>query len=154
MDKVQEYLKEWAVQYIKNKDIIRKNILNLKENISNIDIFIEFKEKKQVIIVKPIITDIKTLLLRLNKAKTSLDAKQAVLVVLNNKKNLKSIKDDWDNLIKDPGLSIYFVNPLSMIQRIWIVYPYTHAKISTKNTLNTLFEAVQEIGFEEIEKRL
>lgn len=154
MDKVQEYLREWTVQYIRNKDIVRRNIKNIEEKFSDIDIFVEFKDKKQVIIIEPIIKDLNSTLIRMNEAKNSLDSKNSVIVVLNNRKNLKSLKDNWENLVNDSGLSIYFVNPLSAMQRIWIVYPHTHEKISNKNTLNSLFESVEEIDYEEIEKRL
>ena len=154
MDKVQEFLREWTFQYLKNKDLTRGNIKDIKEKVSNIDLFVEFKNKKQVIVIEPELKDVKAILIRLNEAKNKLNAKHSAIVVLNNKQNLDSIKNSWENLIADSGLSLYFVNPLSVMQRIWIVFPSTHEKISDKDTLNSLFEAVEEIEYKEIAKRL
>jgi len=153
-DKVQEYLREWTFHYIKNKDLVRNNIIDIKEKFSDCDIFIEFKDKKQIILIEPILTNINETMLRLNKLKNELDAKYTAVVTLNNKENIKTVKDNWENLITDDGLSIYFVNPISDTQRIWIVFPKTHEKISDKNTLSVLAESVQEIDYKEIEKRL
>ncbi|MBW3003053.1 hypothetical protein KY337_00685 [Candidatus Woesearchaeota archaeon] len=152
MDKVQEYLKEWAFHYIKNKDLTRNNIVEIKERVSGVDLFVEFKDKKQIIIVEPVIKDMNITLIRLNELRNKLSAEHASIIVLNNKQNLETVKGSWDDLANDPKLSIYFVNPLSPMQRVWIIFPYTHARISDKNSLNSLFEAVQEIEHKDMEK--
>ena len=47
-----------------------------------------------------------------------------------------------------PMLSIYFVNPNSSTEKKWIIYPFTHSKITEHSALKlglmTLFESVEE----------
>lgn len=154
MDKVQEYLKEWTIQYVKNKDIVRRDIVSFNENTPDADIFVEFKERKHTFFIEPLLKDSEQILKRIEDAKTKLEAKYSTIVMLNSKENLKVVKNIWEKLAADPGISLYFVNPLSAMQKIWIVYPSTHNKISDKSTLGVLFEAVEETNYEDIARRL
>ena len=73
------------------------------------------------------------------------------LVVLNNKENLKKVIEDWSKLTKDPKFRIFFVNPC--VNKRWIIYPYTHNRITEKSALkpglNALFESVESINEKE-----
>lgn len=154
MDKAQEFLKSWILEYIKNRDLITRQIVTIKEETKHVDIFIEYKDKKQVIVVQPQILDIENTLIRINSAKNDLDAIHSAIVLLNSKENLKTVLDAWEKITEDTHLSFYFVNPFSNTNKIWIVYPSTHNKISTKSTLKVLFDTVEETSVETIKERI
>ena len=126
-------LKEWAINYIKNKDIIDKNIKNIKEN--NRGFLVEYKHKKHYFIIKPDIHEI-------NNIKDDFIS----LVLFNTKKNLEFILNKWKKLIKYKKLSIYLIN-LNNNEK-WALHPFTHNKVcinkKLKNGLITLFDSVGE----------
>ncbi len=68
------------------------------------------------------------------------------LVIGNNYENLKTVLIFWNELAKNQNLCILFVNPISSEK--WIVYPYTHNRISEKATLEkglrSLMDAVPQ----------
>ena len=64
----------------------------------------------------------------------------------------------WALLIKYQLLNIFFVNPFSNLDKRWIIYPYTHARIAEPEALETglasIAENVEMISREEFEKRI
>ena len=68
-------------------------------------------------------------------------------LLLNKKKNVDFLINNWKNFIKFEKISIYFVN-LNTNQN-WIIYPYTHEKICGEKNLNkgimTLFGSVSKV---------
>jgi len=127
-------LREWAINYIKNKDIANKKIKNIK--IENYGFLVEYKGKTHKFIINP--EDIS-----LNNVKKE---EFISFVLFNTKKNLDIIINKWKDLINYEKLSIYFVN-LNNNQR-WILHPYTHHKIceekKLKNGLIALFDSIEE----------
>ena len=115
MEKFQAYLSDWVIDCIKNRDIFIKNIIDIKKEIEGFDFIVNFKDKKQYFIVKPFIDDINGVISRFGK-----DGYFS-LIVFNTKENLNTIINNWDRLIKFKNLSIYFVNPLSGLDKKWII---------------------------------
>ena len=139
-------LKEWIVEYVKNKDIFAKSIKNIKK--SNDKITVEYTDKIHTFIIIPFIKDINSIILKLEQHKEFIS-----LVTFNSKENLNIIIQNWNQLLKNPKFSIYFVNPFSELEKKWIIHPYTHSKISSpaslKKGLLALFSTVEEIKKED-----
>lgn len=152
MDKLYSILLEWVEDYVKNKDLLIKNIENIEKGGKGFDLIVNFKDKKQHFIVKPFIDNIGSVITKMNKED------YFSLVMFNTKENFKAIVDNWDILIEFRNLSIYFVNPFSQLDKRWIIHPYTHHKISEESSLETglkaMFEIVDSISKEELSKRV
>ena len=151
MEKLHAFLLEWAINYIKNRDLLKKNIESIEKSKED-GFIVNFKDKKQYFIVKPFIEDFSEIINKINKGE------YFSLVIFNTKENFKAIVDNWNILIEFKNLSIYFVNPFSQLDKKWIIYPYTHHKISDKASLEiglrTMFEMVESISKEELNKKL
>jgi len=151
MDKLHDFLVEWAINYVKNRDLLTKNIGGIGKEKGGFDFIVNFKDKKQYFIVKPLIDNIGEIINKINKEA------HFSLVVFNTKENFKAVVDNWNNLVEFKNLSIYFVNPFSELDKRWVVYPYTHHKISEKASLETglrtMFEMVESISKEQLNKK-
>ena len=64
------------------------------------------------------------------------------------------IVDNWSKFVNNPGFCIYFVNPNSIKDIRWIIFPYTHNKIcepsNIKSGLKSLFSNVSEVTKKDI----
>lgn len=150
MDKFYAFLLDWAINYIKNRDLLTKNIENIEKNKNGFNV--NFKDKKQYFIVKPFIDNVGEIINKINKEE------HFSLVVFNTKKNFEAVADNWDILIEFENLSIYFANPFSKLDRKWIIYPYTHHQIgdsaSLERGLRTMFETVECTSKDELNRRI
>ena len=55
-DKLKIYLQDWAVHFIRSKDVIAKKIADIAQNAEDVDILVNFNDgKKQAIIVAPLL---------------------------------------------------------------------------------------------------
>ncbi|MBN2112420.1 hypothetical protein JW707_04970 [Candidatus Woesearchaeota archaeon] len=135
-------LKEWTVNYIKNKDVLTKAIASIEEEKDGWDLVIKTKTGDKYCIIAPVIKDINQIIGKLND-------NFVTLVVLNKKENLDIITENWSRLVCFPKLSVMFVNPNSELEKRWIIYPYTHDKItekpSLKKGLKSLFQTVDPL---------
>ena len=139
-------LKEWAVNYLKHRDIILKTIVSINEEADKI--IVEFRDKEQVFLVIPnldksLIEDIKN--------------KNLSIISLNSKENLNFLTDNWKKLVKFENLKFFFVNPFSEPDKKWFISPYVHNKICDENSLKlglkTMFDTVETITEKEILKK-
>jgi ABC-type sulfate transport system substrate-binding protein len=75
--------------------------------------------------------------------------KKTTVVTFNTRHNLSTLISFWDDAAKDRDLCIIFVNPESSADRKWIIYPYTHNKISDESSLEeglkSIFETVEPL---------
>ena len=126
-------LLEWTIFYVKNKDIIRKEIKDYKILKNYIDF--DYGNRKHTYYMQPTL-DEETIKLSENGITT--------IVCLNKKENLNFIVSNWDKLTKNKTFSIIFTHP--KLNQRWIIYPYTHnsvtEKASLKLGLQTLFEQI------------
>jgi len=56
-NKIHSFLKKWIIEYIKNKDIILKNIEIIEEDKEGFDVFVKYKNKEQYLLAVPILKD-------------------------------------------------------------------------------------------------
>ena len=152
MGKIYDFLVEWTINYVNNRDIISRKIEHIEKNKEGYDILVKFKDKEQFFIVKPFIKDINEITEKLA------NEKNISLIMFNSLKNFGIISNNWKKFTELKNFSIYFVNPFSQLDKKWIIYPYTHERISDSNSLEkglkSMFEMVEPITEEQLKTRL
>jgi hypothetical protein len=121
-------LREWAVNYMKHRDIIAKKIAEIKESeygfvIRNSD------ATATACLIQPSLKD-------LNQITTA--AATIFLFTLNNSDNLSSIGSNWEKLAAIKNLTLVVVNPVSKSEQKWLVKPYVHNQLFGKPSLEAL----------------
>ncbi len=120
-------LKEWALMYFKNRDIMLQKIDKIDEKdesiiISNNDGSMNHVE------VKEFVDDLEIVV-------NTFKDKSGTLVMFNNKDNLDFVIDNWQKLIELKELTLIFVNPESLQEKKWIINPYVHDKVTEPKSL-------------------
>lgn len=150
-DKAHEYLVNWAVDYLKNKDLFLKKIESIEKEKKGFDVCVKFKDKEQFFIIQPVIGDIDGVLSKFD------NEKYFGLVVFNTPGNFDILVKNWGKFVKFRHLCMYFVNPFSQLDKKWIIYPYTHNNICEKSALEkglrAMFEMVEPLSEGKIKDR-
>ena len=143
-----DYLAEWFIRFLKNRDIYFKKIKDMvqKEDL----VIVEEKDRTVSYSISCFDIDIKKML------KEMKPDEHHGLVFYNNEDSFNALVKSWPDLIKLKNLIVYFINPFSTLEKKWIVYPHTHNKItekgSLKNGLRTMFDTVESISKERLLK--
>ena len=152
MDKIRDFLAEWIELYVKNKNVMLKNLESI-EVVRN-EVRVKYKDKEHLFIIEPVITEFGFFIDKLKEAPDSYIS----LVIFNSKENLKKIIEKWGILKKFKFFSVFFVNPFSQTDKKWIIYPYTHSKISDDESLElglkTMSETVEPVTEEGVKKKI
>jgi hypothetical protein len=150
-DKAHQYLVDWIVDFLKNKDLLLKKIELIEKNKDGFDVYIKFRDKEQFFIVKPLTGDIDKKLSKFN------EQGHFGLVVFNTKSNFDILIRNWDKIVKFKNLSVYFINPFSQLDKKWIIHPYVHNNICERNALEkglrSMFEMVEPLTEDNIKDR-
>lgn len=158
MDKVVAFLSEWVFYYVKNRDLVDRKLEKVEEYINKCYVFARFKDKLQVYFIEPEVEDLAKTLERVDAAKKETNSDFSCLVLLNSVNNLKVVEDGWGKLDKDPKLSLLFVNPFSLLDKKWIIFPHTHSRIiepgALARGLKSLFEGVESTSVDDISDRI
>ena len=131
MEKSHDFLVEWTINFVKNKDIISKKIDRIENGKDGFDLYIKYKDREQYFVIAPSIADIDSIIQRIN------NTFYFSIVTINSKENFDSVLKNWGKLINFKFLNIIFVNPFSELDKKWVVFPYTHHKISDESSLKT-----------------
>jgi len=135
---IQEFLKDWTLQYIKHMDAFDKSILEILEEPDRI--VVKHKKKTQTYIP----------MAELAQDKVKVSDVPLTIVTLNTKANFERLIKDWKMLARQPGLKLIFINPDSSLERKWAICPHTHSRISDDESLRlglmSLFQTVEEIS--------
>ena len=153
MDKMHSYLLDWAINLIKNQDILTKKINEIKRNENEFDFSVKYKDENETFfIVKTSIEHIDELLEKVDKNL------HFHIITLNNKDNLDIVINNWKKLIEYKFLSVYFINPFSQLDKKWIICPHTHHKICDESSLElglkSMFDMVKQINEEQLKAKL
>ena len=152
MDKLKPFLIEWTKTYLMHKDILTKKITAITENKDNFDLIVKYADKEQFVIIEPVIGGIEQIISRLN------EEQHFTLVVFNTKENFDIVSENFNRLAAFKNFNIIFVNPLSELDKKWIISPYTHNRIcdpaSLKTGLKALFDGVAPITKEELNEKI
>src|SRR3989338_7074393 len=123
MDRIIGFLKDWAREYIKNRNIMTKSLVSIEEN--GTELLVKHKDREQVVMALPFMNSFYEVLKELGKNPEM----HLAIVTFNSDKSFRALMDNWKELAKHRNLSIYFVNPFSQLDKKWIIFPYTHSKI-------------------------
>lgn len=141
--KVRSFLVKWAVDFLKNKDLLAKKIEKVENGRDGFDLYVKYRDREQYVIVAPKIS-IDAILQKIN------NNFYFSIVTLNSEENFKAVIKNWNRLIGFKFLNIIFVNPFSSLDKRWIVFPHTHQKICDgaflENGLKSMFGMVEPIG--------
>lgn len=121
-------LKDWAKQYVKHKDIMTRQIQEIKEAQYGLDVVYQDKQIKYLISLN--IKDIEP-------------EENARIITINSPDNLKQIQNNWEKYCVE-GLSIIFINPFSLNDKQWIINPKIHNKICDSESLILGLKAMAE----------
>tara|TARA_Y100000310_G_scaffold306192_1_gene347078 strand:+ start:536 stop:985 length:450 start_codon:yes stop_codon:yes gene_type:complete len=148
METVKTYLIDWAKHFIKNKDILKKEIESIEEN-KNADLYVKKKDSELFVHILPILKE--DFFEKLEKDKFY------NIITINNKENFDSLLNAWNTLKHFPFLTIYFINPFSPETK-WIIQPNVHERIHDKQAFKTglksLFETVNTISIQDFERKI
>jgi len=126
-------LKEWIVHYIKQKDMMTKDLISYKEEENKV--LCEYKEGRKA-------TYYCAENLELDKLKKMPDEETTTLVSLCNEHNFKLLVDNWNLFKTKKNLTFMFLNP--DLAEKWVIKPFVHAKIADpatlKQGLRTMYE--------------
>jgi hypothetical protein len=129
-------LTSWTEQYVKNKDLIKREVQSISKHEAGWTLSVIKKEGVQHFLVIPHLESINVLL---SKMQPDFNA---ALVVLNTRKNLDIIIEAWSELIKFPKLAIIFANPESNTDKRWIIFPHTHENVTERKALKVGLESM------------
>lgn len=131
MDNIKAYLVEWSIVYIRNRDVIEKKLIEIIEKKDGFDIIAKYRDNNKFFLSIPFLNKIEDL-------KPAFDKDKFVMIVsFNTKENIKLLIDNWKQLTDYPKLSFVFVNPFSMNDKKWLIYPWTHNRIADPDSLKT-----------------
>ncbi len=143
MASVKEELAEWMEHYLRNRDLLLKQITAFEKNKDGWDIVVQKGAAMLYVLVLPELTGDASLLEKLR-------GKTVNLVVPNTLANVQSLITNWNAIAAVPGLTLLFVNPRSRNDMRWMIMPHVHDKITEKAALKTglmsLFETVEPYG--------
>lgn len=123
-------LKEWTKTLLRARDAMKQEIQSIEDK--GQDFVVHKTAGDHHFLIRPQLTAVDDV------------AKSATgplgLVILNTKKNLNFVLDNWQALAAHKQLCIYFVNPSTNDK--WLLYPYTHNQITEKTALRRGLEAM------------
>ena len=117
-------LKEWVIHHVKQKDLVKKDLVSYKEEKDKV--ICDYKEGKKGAYYC-------SENLELSKIKAVKDDETVSFVCACNEHNFKILVDNWDLFKKKQNLTFFFLNP--NIAEKWIIKPFVHAKIADPVTL-------------------
>ena len=149
-----EYLLEWIILHVKNKDILTRSLLTLEKK--DRAVLCIYKTKKKLIVVEPFVDSYAQLLCRADSL-CSTEPMEIGLVVFNTKANVDKLIAEWKALIMHTQLSMCFVNPVAEHQKLWCIWPKTHHSITDPESLElglqSLADGVGMITEEELKRK-
>jgi hypothetical protein len=116
-------LKEWTVHHIKQKDLVKKDLISFKEEEDRV--VCECKDGNTTYYCRENLEH--------EKIKAVPEKDIAYFVCACNEHNFKLLVDNWDLFKTRKDFTFIFLNP-SLAER-WIIKPYIHAKIADPITL-------------------
>jgi len=144
------FLKDWSFHYIKSRDVIKKEIIEIKQEKDRL--LVEYKNRVHTYHIVPFIKNLNTILDNLKKDQ------YYSIITFNSKPNLNMVISHWELMIKFQNLNVFFVNPFSSTDKKWIIHPHIHNRVCEKPALEkglrALFDGVEAIEEKEIEGKM
>jgi hypothetical protein len=151
MQKANNLLSSWAIQFIKNKDAYFGKIQSIEEKSEGFDNKVVYSDKTEYLLIVPSFLKNEDFKNKLSKDKN------IIIFVLNNQNNFDYVLSNWKFFIEFQKLTLYFVNIYSHSETKWALRPYVHNLFSDqkslKNGLMSIFMSVEQISESEIEQK-
>ena len=96
-------LKDWAITYIKNRDIILRRISTVEDK-GDYFLVSHKDESHVVVIVRDVLSSFAELIPRLRELEKQHRANKITVIVYNNELNFKHLVTAWSELIQHPLL--------------------------------------------------
>ena len=123
---VLHFLKEWAKRYFKNKDLAERRIKEMSEEKNEVKLHYKDGSYADVFVCESL-DDVKSAL--------SKHSEKSFLITINSKRNLDYLFTNWSFFEKIKGFYIIFINPFSIKETKWSLFPYTHAMVTETSAL-------------------
>jgi len=123
-----QIIKDWLIPYLQSRDQIRREIDKIIEHDKKIEVV--YKTKTRDFLLCPTFPE------------DLLIENHITIVTLNTKKNLQILIEKWNKFASYDDLNIYFINPFSTTEHKWVIFPYTHSKITEKSSLKIGLESL------------
>ena len=150
--KAKDFLAEWALSFIKNKDAILKKIVSIEKGKDGFDFLVKYKDREQFVIVMPSLSELGAAIKKLD------NNSHFTIIALNSKENFRLLIQNWKTLVGFKSLSVIFANPFSSLDKKWIIFPHTHDKICDESSLElgikSMFDMVEEIDGKRLLEKL
>ncbi len=139
-------LTEWTITFLRNKDIIRQQLVSVEEK-GHVVHAVYKREKKQDSFCYETLDDLSDILSAAKKSDA--DSNYSInIVCYNTQHNLALLILHWQQFASHQRLMFYFVNPNSQTDTKWILNPWLHNRISDPKNLATglksMFSMVEE----------
>ena len=131
----------WAKTYLKNRDIINNEILEINDDYEGFDFVAKKITENLLVITEP---DLAVAKEKIEKFEKSSELSNISIFCLNTRKNLDCLINNWEFFSKFKKLAILFINPNSAKEKKWMLYPFTHNFISDKKTLVQGLKSIAE----------
>lgn len=152
MADVHSFLVDWAINFIKNKDIVSKKIEKIEHRKDGFDLYIKYKDREQYFIITAKIADIEPILQKIKSTG------YFSIVTLNSSENFEALLKNWSRLINFKFLNIIFANPFSATDKKWTIFPHTHHKICDESSLEAglkaMFDGVEIIDEQQLAEKI
>lgn len=134
-------LKQWALLYVKHRDINVKKIADIKDTdygflVANND------GTATSCVIQVLLGDINRGFIQ---ATAAADKKSVLIVTLSNDDNIRAAYRMWEVIAANPGLLIVFVNPFSSQEEKWVLKPFLHNKVCDRTSLLQGLKAMAEL---------
>ena len=135
MSREVEYLKQWALQHVKNRDLYYRKIQSLEEQETGFLITRKDGER-HIYLVIPFLESTAFL-------ETLKPYQHCTVVAVQCKENLQFLVQHWKEFAQFKRMfSMIFANPASHTEKCWILYPMTHDLVTEDKSLKTGLESV------------
>lgn len=134
-----EGLKQWALLYVRHRDIPVRKISEVRDAdygfiIANSD------GTLTSCVIQPLFKGIGNEFISAAAA-----GKSILIVTLSNEENIKAVYSMWDALAASQCLLIIFVNPFSAQEEKWVLKPFLHDRVCDRSSLLQGLKAMAEL---------
>ena len=141
-----KFLIEWMIRFLKNKDVIKKEIISIENKNDQSEFTVQYKDKTKFFILMTYLE--KSIFNRIN------NNENCTIITLNNNANVEFMINNWNEFHKFISLSVYFINPFSKLDKVWVIVPHVHDKICESSSLSTGLKSMAEMVEETDERDL
>ena len=146
-ERLTTHLLQWMERYLRNKDLVHKRIKTLEVQGDTLTVaYADHTHQFRILTTLPAAQEATAPLT---------DAAHCSIVTYHTMENFNALIRDWEHYAKfKRHFSLYFVNPFSRQDKLWVLYPASHHAISEdsnrKAGLNSIASVVDTTSLDEL----